>query len=278
MKSKYVPYPADGTGRDRYIGYNNGGFFDKNKSISVDKNNKETATAFVTKLNERYAISPSIKAPNFHYHGDGTGRDSYILSNGGGLFYDSRSLNSYHLTDFLRNNDPSTTKSNTIETSKCSQLQMRYIKFLRENQKSVIKRLYESEKNKKKKLRSNLGEELDNSIENSPIKNDNQNLILPKLENKQTRCQTDANMKDINEILGYNYEDAKKNEKSDIFKKSNFQTISHELSRGPSHEYLLKSVEKLTKYDANKKYKKDNQNFYQAYLHLRNANYNALKI
>ena len=276
MKDKYVPYPCDGRGRDRYIGYNNGGFFVKNLSISTNKNNKDTGTAFDTKINNRYPISPSIKAPNFHYHADGNGRDSYIISNGGGLYYDSKSLNSYKLIDFLRNNEPSYTKSHTINTEnmRCSQMQMRYNKFLREKEKSVINRLYEQEKIKRKNLKISIGKEEDNSNENPQTKCVSKSLVLPKLGNKQTRSFTEVCLKDVNEVCA-NDENVKKNENSETFK-NNLLTISHGGSRCFTQDHLLKNFEKLTKYDADKRYKKDNQNFNQAYLHLRNANYSTL--
>ena len=276
MKDKYVPYSSDGSGRDYYIGYDNGGFFSKNLSNSTDKNNKDTGTAFVTRIDNRYPISPSIKAPNFHYHADGNGRDSYIISNGGGLYYDSKSLNSYKLIDFLRNKEPIFTKSHTIdaESTRCSQNQMRYKKFLREKEKSIINRLYEQEKIKKKNLKLGIGKEEDNSNENPQTKCVSKSLVLPKLGNKQTRSFTEVCLKDVNEVCA-NDENVKKNENNEIFK-NNLQTISHGGSKCIIHDHLLKNLEKLTKYDADKRYKKDNQNFNQAYLHLRNANYSTL--
>ena len=106
FKSNYVPYFPDGNGRDRYIAFDNAGFFPNKESKK--ENVRRTGTSFDTKISYKY-ISPYMKAPNFHYHSDGNGRDSYIYSNGGGLFYDSKPLNSYKLTDFLRANDYGTT-------------------------------------------------------------------------------------------------------------------------------------------------------------------------
>ena len=107
MKLKYVPYFTDGNGRDRYIAFDNGGFFG-NKEVNKE-NSRRTGTSFDTKITYKY-ISPYMKTPNFHYHSDGNGRDSYIYTNGGGLYYDTKPLGSYKLTDFLREDSVGTTR------------------------------------------------------------------------------------------------------------------------------------------------------------------------
>ena len=101
FKSNYIPYFADGRGRDRYIVYNNAGFFKNYLDTPYNKDFSRTGCFFNTKI-VKHIKSPSIKAPNFHYHADGSGRDKYIVENGGGLFTDIKPLISYKLTDFLR--------------------------------------------------------------------------------------------------------------------------------------------------------------------------------
>lgn len=158
FKINYVPYFADGRGRDMYIAYNNAGFFhDFPKSLSPTNSYKK-GTFFGTKIVQHYK-SPSIKAPNFHYHSDGNGRDKYILVNGGGLYYDSKPLISYKLSDFLRKNDYQYNQKPNNRRIALSRAEIKYNQLLRSKEKELIKRLYINEKKKfmkKKKLNPNF--------------------------------------------------------------------------------------------------------------------------
>lgn len=203
FKENYVPYFADGRGRDRYIAYNNAGFFhDFPKSLSPT-NTYKTGTFFGTKI-IHHNKSPSVKAPNFHYHSDGNGRDKYILINGGGLFYDSKPLVSYKLTDFLRKNDYHSPSQRRVVLSRD---EMRYNQLLRSKEKDLIKRLYINEKKKfmkKKKFDPNNWFSSD-EIKNDFNYNDNINknktttFFLPKNNVKGKECITPR----------YNYENSK---------------------------------------------------------------------
>ena len=147
FKSNYVPYHPDGQGRDRYIAYNNAGFFkdSSNSSKGVDLNNR-TGCFFGTRI-VAHEKSPSIKTPNFHYYADGNGRDKYILVNGGGLFTQSKPLISYKLTDFLRKNDDNISPKKKIKAN-LSRDAIKYNNLLREKERNIINRLYLSEKKK----------------------------------------------------------------------------------------------------------------------------------
>lgn len=68
---KLMNYSPDGRGRDTYISFNNGGIF--RKSVKVAEKKQGYASQFFPPLR-----SNSIGKP-FRYHGDGTGRDSYIM-------------------------------------------------------------------------------------------------------------------------------------------------------------------------------------------------------
>ena len=146
FKENYVPYFEDGRGRDRYIAYNNAGFFHGYQKYISPSDYKKTGTVFGTKIihNNR---SPSIKAPNFRYHSDGNGRDNYILVNSGGLFYQSKPLISYQLTDFLRKSDNQnySTRNKRIALSRA---EIKYNKLLKDKEKEIIQRLYTNEKKK----------------------------------------------------------------------------------------------------------------------------------
>jgi len=147
FKSNYVPYFPDGNGRDRYIAYNNAGFF-KNYPGSQKYSylNNKNGCFFGTKI-VTHVKSPSVKTPNFHYYADGNGRDKYILVNGGGLFTQSKPLISYKLTDFLRNDDDNLSPKKKIRAY-LSRDEIKYNNLLKENERNVIKRLYLNERKK----------------------------------------------------------------------------------------------------------------------------------
>lgn len=148
FKSNYIPYFAAGDGRDRYILYDNAGFFHNNPKSLSPSNIYKTGTFFSSKV-VQHTKTQSIKAPNFHYHSNGNGRDKYILVNGGGLFSDSKPLISFKLSDFLRKNeekyDSPKNKKGKINLTKA---EIYYNKLIRDKEKGVIKRLYDNEKKK----------------------------------------------------------------------------------------------------------------------------------
>jgi hypothetical protein len=147
FKSNYVPYFPDGNGRDRYIAYNNAGFFKNYPGSQKDSYlNNKNGCFFGTKI-VTHVKSPSVKTPNFHYYADGNGRDKYILVNGGGLFTQSKPLISYKLTDFLRNDDDNLSPKKKIRTY-LSRDEIKYNNLLKENERNVIKRLYLNERKK----------------------------------------------------------------------------------------------------------------------------------
>ena len=82
-----VHYFADGTGRDTFVGMDNGGFMKSYKPAAATP-----VTSFVQK--RRYDFpSPVIHSRAVQYHSDGTGRDSYIGFNKGGLaVYGSKTI------------------------------------------------------------------------------------------------------------------------------------------------------------------------------------------
>ena len=88
-------YETDGLGRDTYISLNNGGFWTQNiKEIKYTPN-------YPVYHNENYHSLGHSAAP-FRYYSDGSGRDSYVLQNSGGLKKDFQPLSGFHLKDFLR--------------------------------------------------------------------------------------------------------------------------------------------------------------------------------
>ena len=146
FKSNYVPYFPDGNGRDRYIAYDNAGFYKNVIGTPKSLIGYKTNTFLSTKI-PFHMKTKSIKTPNFHYHADGTGRDKYIIVNGGGLFTDMKPLLSYKLTDFLRNNEDNISPTKKTRTY-LSRDELKYNKLLKNIEKNLIKRLYTNDKKK----------------------------------------------------------------------------------------------------------------------------------
>ena len=72
-------YPTDGSGRDTYVAINNGGF-----SI-MEKQSPGVKTRFGKVPARGSGSFGSPQARPIHYQVNGTGRDSYIHANDGGL-------------------------------------------------------------------------------------------------------------------------------------------------------------------------------------------------
>ena len=95
-------YSPDGFGRDSYIACNNGGIF---KAGSLTRYNRKSSM-------DRSKIAPplvQVQAKIARYESDGTGRDSYVSSNVGGLAFNPKSK-PFHTS--LRSWTPIMPKSN----------------------------------------------------------------------------------------------------------------------------------------------------------------------
>ena len=78
VKTNIIIYPNDGTGRDCYIYFNNGGFWKDNiKRYALQEKFKRSSFARFRSIRKT--------PPIWNYHADGSGRDSYILYDYGGL-------------------------------------------------------------------------------------------------------------------------------------------------------------------------------------------------
>lgn len=138
-------YTRDGDGRDGYIGYNNGGFW--NLRIPPGTSFESTYPA-----STRYRFrSINRQVAPFKYYSDGSGRDSYILINSGGLKRESKALSNYHLKDFLRTPDSCILEFHQPSFGKrryVSRDEFRINQILKKNEKGIIDRLYNKEKDK----------------------------------------------------------------------------------------------------------------------------------
>ena len=265
MKLNYVPYFTDGTGRDRYIAFDNGGFF-TNREVKKE-NSRRTGTSFDTKITYKY-MSPYMKTPNFHYHSDGNGRDSYIYTNGGGLYYDTKPLGSYKLTDFLRSNDIIPRK----EKVWVSKAQDKYNRFLRSKERGIITRLYENEKRKfiKKKKEDEFEDNYDFNNDNyQTIQTEVETTKLPKLMDKNNMRTIDT----LNNNLENNGEEQMETSKTiESQKRTRNLMKNNTINNEIDEENLLKSISKINQFDVSKRMRRINKSYNQAYFHLRNKN------
>lgn len=88
---KYSHYFADGSGRDNFVNYNNGGFsvprqFNPMQGTAYMRMSKVGPLSGVIQSGHSpLSTSPKKEAMPVEYRSDGTGRDSYIVCNSGGL-------------------------------------------------------------------------------------------------------------------------------------------------------------------------------------------------
>jgi len=140
VKTNIIIYPTDGTGRDGYITYNNSGFWKENIKPIVPKE---------TFGRQPFAVFRSLKntPPSWTYYSDGTGRDSYVYYNSGGLIRKYSPLARQNLQRFLRekNIDNRINNSQKIYLSKDEKI---YLNKINNIQKNLVNRLYNQYKYK----------------------------------------------------------------------------------------------------------------------------------
>ena len=149
-----VNYFSDGRGRDTYINYNNGGFLNKGARIYKGLNKFEKNGDVLPATTNFKSLNKNI-AP-FRYYSDGSGRDKYIIHESGGLEKEFKSLNQYHLKDFLRVYPCNSSKGKFFNQTKTRDKQNFYLskaefkvnELKSKLQKDIIKRLYTDEKHK----------------------------------------------------------------------------------------------------------------------------------
>ena len=152
IKSNFAFYETDGLGRDGYISYNNGGFWKDNLKFAVNKPKYDYPHY------SNFRSLTRFPAP-FKYYSDGSGRDTYIIYNEGGLVKGFTPYNAMNLSNYLRHYEnvsgccsPSRGKKPFL-----SQSEIKTQTLLGRIQKNVVGRLYDKEKQKflphlKKKL------------------------------------------------------------------------------------------------------------------------------
>ena len=190
-KSNIVFYSTDGMGRDRYITYNNGGFWKKNiKQISLKPDYPKDMKKIFHSLNHQ-------PAP-FNYQSDGSGRDSYVIENNAGLVKKFDPLIKQKLMKYLRNEDEIIQRKIFLTNS-----QKNILNRMNMIQKNVVNRLYNEslEKIKINKIKIKAKSMTDFFDENTIKKNFES--ISPIKRNKNINKDRDSLNKKC--IENYNY-------------------------------------------------------------------------
>lgn len=94
----------DGTGRDTYIGVNSGGLKKCEKPLKICQS---SGSIFKPKLMNFTCKTPKLKDykivnQGIKYFGDGSGRDAYVITNGGGTLKNPKSRSQF-LKDYAEN-------------------------------------------------------------------------------------------------------------------------------------------------------------------------------
>jgi len=184
FRPNFTSYRSNGDGRDIYIQYNNGGFWDINPSPFSAK--------IPHRLNYRFHSLSSFRTPPFKYRSDGKGRDSYIISNNGGLSYNNQSLKNCKLETYLRTDYNFYKPVEFINNNNLKRFMSKKEYFhnlqIKKKEKELINRLYNKEKHKFIKK---------NNVNNENNFNDNNEFLNYKDEflNNNSHNNFDMNKK-----------------------------------------------------------------------------------
>lgn len=141
VKTNIILYPTDGFGRDGYIAYNNAGFWKENIKPILPKEVFKRPP---------FAVFRSLKntPPIWTYYSDGSGRDSYIYYNNGGLKKKFSPLASQNLQNYLREKKIEERISNHQQKVHLSKNEILYLNKINRIQKDLVNRLYNEYKYK----------------------------------------------------------------------------------------------------------------------------------
>lgn len=161
QRPRFPLYQSDGLGRDYYIKYTNGGYWE-NQFYLRKKPDYERPR--YNNFHTLYHLAAPVK-----YISQGSGRENYILQFNG-FHHDQKPLYSYQLTDFLRNEryiklSPSHLKKKAY----LSVAETRYKQKLKKLEKQLVKRLYTDPINERKKKQLTMVENSDNNDKNEDV-------------------------------------------------------------------------------------------------------------
>jgi hypothetical protein len=225
FRPNFNAYNSNGEGRDIYIQYNNGGFWkmDILPGQSINQYSRGSNYRF-RRLNHR--------AAPFKYLSDGSGRDSYISCNDGGLKLNSKPLTNYHLIDFLRGDNNNFLEWNRTGTNwnkkhYMSKAEIKHNKLVKKIENGVVDRLYNKEKHK---------------------------FIKDKNLDKDVFCKTESNWMKKDRV----------NSVGKFMKKNNLPKIE------TIDQNFIYDVDKINRYNVIKKFEKENKPPVNDYLHFKN--------
>ena len=225
FRPSFTAYNSNGEGRDIYIQYNNGGFW------KMDILPGQNINQYSRGSNYRFR-SLNHRAAPFKYLSDGSGRDSYISCNDGGLKLNSKPLTNYHLIDFLRGDNDNFLEWNRTGTNwnkkhYMSKAEIKHNKLVKKIENGVIDRLYNKEKHK---------------------------FIKDKNLDKDVFCKTESNWMKRDRV----------NSVGKFMKKNNLPKIE------TIDQNFIYDVDKINRYNVIKKFEKENKPPVNDYLHFKN--------
>ena len=227
-RPRFALYVSDGLGRDRYIGYNNGGFW-ANNEYSITRRPHYEYSKY-----DNFHTLYHMAAP-FKYYSDGTGRDSYVFDNG--LTRNDKPLFAYKLTDFLRNNQTNRTFGKKVYLS---QGEKKFNKQRRNLENRMIRRLYTQPLEKiLQKKKATEEKTKDNGEVDVNLRDENANF------------ETYNNVYEGNEVLKNDNDLDDAMMKSQKVGKYELQEERKNLHKKNKHQYLR------TSYNITKRYKLD---------------------
>ena len=208
VKTNIILYPTDGTGRDGYITFNDGGFWKDNiKRYSLQEKYKRSSFA-------RFRSLKKIP-PIWNYHADGTGRDTYILHDYGGLINNYRTPNFNIFRSYDEKANENSRNKRLYNNLFMTLGEKRYQSKIARIQKDVINRLYYNPIREHNQLkRENSYGNVFNKLKLEPIKanhafNDNQKNTINEDINGRYFLNNN-NLRNSN-YLNYLFDDDKKN-------------------------------------------------------------------
>ena len=141
VKTNIILYKSNGKGRDDYISHNSGGFWKNVKPIKV----KECFYRHPFGVYHSWNRTPPI----WLYHSDGSGRDSYVYNDNGGLMkkYNSMVTNCQNFL-WIKNEE---SKENLKKKIKLTRGEKIYLKKINKIQNDLVNRLY-NKRNIRKKI------------------------------------------------------------------------------------------------------------------------------
>ena len=258
VKTNIILYKPNGNGRDAYIIHDNAGFW-KNSAKPISQKAVFTRTPFL--------VYHSLRRipPIWTYHSDGSGRDSYVCINNGGLIKKFRSM-AENVNNFLRNKDDER-KEESVRNKryKLTKDEKLYFRKINKIQKDVIDRLYNSiNHNKKNILRKRLiGNDKyklideSNSYENNNNINNNNNSKNIKWKNHSISFRSKGGNNPIklepiqckNNSRYYNYSSLLKN-------KHNLLLNNKHMTSNSTGNIFRKKINLNGEYNSNRNYYK----------------------